>query len=89
MGITCASPVGSELVVAKLLPPEPLEIDHLAAAANLAQRLAAAGGFGTLDIELLQLALQPKRSLLGLEGLLQRRGFRYQCPRPPEPLLVI
>ena len=48
--------------------------------AAIGQRLTATGGFGTLDIELLQFPLQPKRPRLGLEGLLQRRGLRRQLP---------
>ena len=58
----------SGLGVGILLAPQALDIDHLAAAADLTQRLAPAVGFGILNIELLQLALQPKRRPLGLES---------------------
>ena len=61
----------SGLDVGIQLAPQPLDIDHLAAAAGL---------IGTADIEQLELALEPEGLLLGGEGRLEHRGFRAQLP---------
>ena len=74
------APVGSELVVATLLPTQPLDLDHLAAAAHLGQRSAPSGLFGILERKPLQFALEPEGLLLGLDGGLQRGGFLGQLP---------
>lgn len=66
----------SGLVVVQLAPPQPADIDHLAAAAVLGQRLLFPHHYGVLDHEPLDLAAQPEGLLLGAEGGLEGRGFR-------------
>ena len=70
--------------IGALLSPQALDIDHLAAAADLTQRLMPFPVFRIGERKPLQLALEAEGLLLDLEGGLQRGGFRSQLPPQPE-----
>ena len=61
----------SGLVAGEVAPPQPLDIDHLAAVAHLGQRAAPLGRVGIGKLE-------PEGLLLGLDGGTRLWSFRQQ-----------
>ena len=69
----------SALAAVILAAPQPLDIDHLAATADLGQRPAPRGRVGLGEVEPSEFALEPEDLLLDLDGSFGGRGL----PRQP------